>query len=227
MANNLEKDYKKFALEHNVNSMLIDDYNRKVVDTYIEPTIIEERKLNATQISVFSRLFMERILFIGTEINSDVANIINSQLLYLEMENPEKQINIYINSPGGNVSDGLSIYDLFQYVSSPISTTCIGMAASMGAVLLSSGEKGKRFALPNSKVMIHQPLTSLGYAQASDIEIANNELQKCKKTLYEILCENTGKSFDEIAAACDRNNWFTAQEAIDFGLIDEVIRKKK
>ena len=227
MMNNIEKDYKKFALDYNVNPMLIDDYNRKVVNTYIEPTIIEERKLNATQISVFSRLFMERILFIGTEINSDVANIINSQLLYLEMENPEKQINIYINSPGGSVSDGLSIYDLFQYVSSPISTTCIGMAASMGAVLLSSGEKGKRFALPNSKVMIHQPLTSLGYAQASDIEIANNELQKCKKTLYDILCDNTGKSFYDITVACDRNNWFTAQQAIDFGLIDEVIKKKK
>jgi ATP-dependent Clp protease protease subunit len=225
--NNIEKDYKKFALGHNVSSMLIDDYNRKVVDTYIEPTIIEERKLNATQISVFSRLFMERILFIGTEINSDVANVINSQLLYLEMENPEKPISIYINSPGGSVYDGLSIYDLFKYVSSPISTTCIGMAASMGAVLLSSGDNGKRFALPNSQIMIHQPLSSLGYAQASDIEIANNEVQKCKKTLYNILCENTGKSYDEITAACDRNNWFTSQEAIDFGLIDEVIKKKK
>lgn len=223
---NLEKDYKLFAKDHHVSSMLIDDYNKKIVDTYIEPTIIEERKLNATQISVFSRLFMERILFLGTEINSDVANIINSQLLYLEMENPDKKINLYINSPGGSVADGLSIYDVFKFISSPITTTCIGTAASMGAILLSSGDKGSRFSLPHSKVMIHQPLTGMNYSQASDIEIANNELQKCKKTLYDILAENTGQSYEVIYAACDRNNWFTANEAVDFGLIDNVIKKE-
>lgn len=224
--NNFEKDYTLFARDHGVNSMLLNDYNNKVVDTYIEPTIIEERRLNATQISVFSRLFMERILFLGSEINSDVANIINSQILYLEMIAPEKNINVYINSPGGSVYDGLSIYDIFKYTSCPITTTCIGTAASMGAILLSSGDN--RLSLPHSQIMIHQPLGGNGrMTQASDIEIANNEIQKCKRTLYNILVENTGRSYEEIEKACDRDNWFTATDAIDFGLIDKIIEKKK
>lgn len=223
--NNFEKNYRLFARDNGVSSMTLDSYNNKFVDTYIEPTIIEERRLNATQISVFSRLFMERILFLGTEINSDVANIINSQLLFLEMENPTQPINLYINSPGGSVYDGLSIYDLMKYISCPVNTNCIGTAASMGAVLLSSGDK--RTALPHSKIMIHQPLGGNGrMMQASDIEIANIEMQKCKSTLYDILSENTKKPVEEIIKACDRDNWFTAKEAVDFGLIDSIIKKK-
>lgn len=224
---NHERDFRLFARDHNVSTQTLDDYNKFITNTYIEPTIIEERRLNATQISVFSRLFMERILFLGSEINSDVANIINSQLLYLEMENPKKDINIYINSPGGSVYDGLSIYDVFKYITSPISTTCIGTAASMGAVLLSSGDKEKRFALPHSQVMIHQPMGGNGrMSQASDIEIANREIQKCKSTLYGILSENTGKTYEEIEVNCDRDKWFTADEALSFGLVDTVIKRK-
>lgn len=229
MNNNLIKDFSLFARDHKVTTTALDDYskiiNSKTGGNYIEPTIIEERQLNATQISVFSRLFMDRILFLGTEIDSTVANIINAQLLYLSSMNPEKGISLYINSPGGSVSAGLSIYDTMNFVDSEVSTTCMGTAASMGAVLLSSGEKGKRYSLPHSDIMIHQPLSNSGYSQASDIEIHWKEVLKCKNTLYNILSENTGKSFDEIEKACDRDNWFTASEAIEFGLIDKIIKK--
>lgn len=227
---NIVNDFKLFSRDHGVSTTTMDDYQKHMDGIFmnkgiIEPTIIEERQLNATQISVFSRLFMDRILFLGTEVNSDVANIINAQLLYLASTNPDKGISIYINSPGGSVTAGLSMYDTMNFISPVISTTCIGQAASMGAVLLSSGAKGKRMALPHSDIMIHQPLTSTGLVQASDMEIQWKEMKKCKTTLYNILSENTGKTFDEIEAACDRDNWFTASEAVDFGLIDKVIKK--
>lgn len=221
-----DKDFRLFARDHHVSGQLLDGY-MQFQNNYIEPYIVEERRLNATQISVFSRLFMERILFLGMEINSDVANIVNSQLLYLQTENPDKAITMYINSPGGSVYDGMSIYDVAKYVSCPISTTCCGMAASMGAVLLSSGDKGMRTALPHSKIMIHQPSGGTGRVQASDMEIAWKEMKKCKDMLNQILSENTGRPVEEIEALCDRDKWYTAQEAVEQGLIDSVIAKKK
>lgn len=221
-----EKDFKLFARDHHVSGQVLDDYMKFHDDFYIEPYIVEERRLNATQISVFSRLFMERILFLGTEINSQVANIVNSQLLYLKTENPDKPIKMYINSPGGSVYDGMSIYDVTKFVTCPIETTCCGMAASMAAVLLSSGDKGMRNALPHSKIMIHQPMGGV-QGQASDMEIAWKEMKKCKDMLYNILAENTGKSVEEITALCDRDKWYTAAEAAKEGLIDTVITNKK
>ena len=223
----LIKDFGLFARDHKVSTTALDDYSRLVNSgRYIEPTIIEERQLNVSQISVFSRLFMDRILFLGTAIDDTVANIVNAQLLYLSGMNPDKAISLYINSPGGSVTAGLSMYDTINFIESEVSTTCLGMAASMGAVLLSSGEKGKRYSLTHSDIMIHQPLSGIApNTQASDIEIHWKEIKKCKNTLYQILSENTGKSVEEIEVACDRDNWFTAQEAVDFGLIDKVIKK--
>jgi ATP-dependent Clp protease protease subunit len=224
----LIKDFGLFARDHKVSTTTLEAYG-KHVDTqarFIEPVIVEERQLNATQISVFSRLFMDRILFLGSEVDSDVANVINAQLLFLASQNPDKDIQLYINSPGGSVNAGLSMYDTMNFINPDVSTTCMGMAASMGAILLSSGAKGKRFALPHSEIMIHQPLSNTGMVQASDMEIHWNEVKKCKNTLYNILSENTGKSFEEIEKAGDRNNWFTGYEAAEYGLIDTVIKKK-
>ena len=222
--NNLEKSYKKFASDRKLNSLIIDDYNKKVTNQIIEPYIIEERSRNITQMSVFSRLFVDRILFLGGEIDSDVANILNSQLLFLESEEPEKPITLYINSPGGSCVDGMSIYDIFNFISSPIHTTCIGLAASMGALLLSSGEKEYRNALPHSKIMIHQP-SGGAHGMASDIEIQYQEITKYKEDLTKILAENSGQSYEDVLVACDRDRWMTAAEAVNFGLIDTVISK--
>lgn len=216
----LEKDYRLFAREHHVSGSMLDGY----VSQYIEPTIVEERKLNATQISVFSRLFMDRILFLGTEINSDVANIINSQLLYLETENPGKPINIYINSPGGSVYDGMSIYDVSKFIKSPIYTTCCGTAASMAAVLLAAGEKGQRRALPHAQIMLHAPSGGTGHATAPDFRIAAAEMEKCEKMLYEVLAENMGKEYEYVKKICDRDYWLTPDEAVNEGVIDMVIK---
>ena len=227
MSVDLIKDFRKFGKEHNMSSSVFDSYMTYIDNSYIEPTIIEERQLHATQISVFSRMFMDRILFLGSEVNSDVANILNAQMLYLASNNPEKTISLYINSPGGSVNAGLAIYDVMNFINPDVSTTCIGMAASMGAVLLSSGAKGKRKSLLHSDIMIHQPLSGIRQAQASDIEIHCNEVKKCKKILYSILAENCGKTYEEIELACDRDNWFTAQEAIEFGLIDDIFKKSK
>lgn len=220
--NNFEKDFSLFARDHKVSSSMIDGYT-KMMDNYIEPTIIEERKLNATQISVFSRLFMERILIIGTEINSDVANIVNSQLLFLQTDNPSKPITMYINSPGGSVYDGMGIYDVAKFVSCPIATTCWGTAASMAAVLLSSGDKGMRNALPHSQIMIHCPSGGTGRVTAPDMKIAAAEMVKCENMIYQVLAENTGKDFDYIKEKCDRDCWLTPEEAIKEGIIDSVI----
>lgn len=222
--NNLEKDFKLFARDRGVSGSLLDSY-AKYTDQYIEPTIVEERKLNATQISVFSRLFMDRILFLGTEINSDVANIINSQLLFLQTENPNRQITMYINSPGGSVYDGMSIYDVMEFVTCPVATTCCGTAASMAAVLLASGEHGLRTALPHSQIMVHAPSSGLGRTTAPDFRIAAAEMEKCEKMLYEVLSDKTGKDYEYIKKICDRDYWLTPDEAINEGLIDKIIKK--
>lgn len=219
---NLEKDFRLFAHDKGVSDASIDKYSG-LINQYIEPTIVEERKLNATQISVFSRLFMDRILFIGTEINSDVANIINSQLLFLQTDNPDKQINIYINSPGGSVYDGMSIYDVMKFIKSPVATTCCGTAASMAAVLLAAGTKGKRMALPHSQIMLHAPSGGTGRTTAPDFRIAAKEMEKCEEMLYGVLAEDMGRDIDYIRTICDRDHWLTPDEAVKEGVIDKVL----
>lgn len=226
MVDNLEKDFKLFANDHGVSSSVLRDYSNSLSNQYIEPTIIEERHLNVSQISVYSRLFMERILFLGTEVNSYVANIINLQLLFLEMENPDKPVTMYINSPGGSVYDGMSIYDTMKYISCPVSTTCMGTAASMGAVLLSAGEKGKRFALPHSQILLHAPSGGTGRVTAPDMRIAAKEMEKCENMLYKVLAENMGKEFDYIKQICDRDYWLTPEEAVKENVIDSIIERK-
>lgn len=221
--NKLIKDFSLFANDNGVSNSVFTDYRKKFNNTYINPTILEERQMNVTQMDVFSRLFMERILYVGSEINSDVANVLTSQLLFLEMQNNETPITMYINSPGGSVYDGLAIYDTMQYIECPISTICTGMAASMGSILLCAGEKGQRYALPHSRIMLHQPSGNTGYAQASDIEITCNEILKLKQELYEILSKHTGQTVDKITKDADRDHWLTSQEALDYGLIDRVV----
>lgn len=216
------KDFYKYALSKGVSSNLLDSYRSKM--GYINPTIIEERPLNITQMDVFSKLIQERQIFLGTEIDADVSNIINAQLLYLDSVGTE-DITILVNSPGGVCYDGLAITDTMNYITSDVGTTCVGMAASMGAVILSCGEKGKRFALPHSRVMIHQPLGGAS-GQCSDIIIEAEQIQILKKELYNILAENSGQTFEKILADCDRNYWMIAEEAKEYGLIDDVIRKK-
>lgn len=220
----LEKDYKLFASDYHVSGTMIDRYGG-FLSQYIEPTIVEERQKNITQLSVFSRLFMGRILFLGTEINSDVANIINSQLLFLQMENPNKQITMYINSPGGSVYDGMAIYDTMNFISCPVHTTCLGTAASMAAVLLASGEKGQRDALPHSQIMLHAPSGGTGRATAPDFRIAAAEMEKCEKMLYEVLSENMGKDYEYVKKICDRDYWLTPEEAVREGVIDAIIKR--
>lgn len=222
---NFEKDYRLFAKDFHVSGTKLDDYQRQI-GQYIEPTIVEERKLNATQISVFSRLFMDRILFLGTGIDSDVANIINSQLLFLQMENSSKPITMYINSPGGSVYDGMSIYDVMNFISCPVGTTCCGTAASMGAVLLAAGEKGSRNALPHSQIMLHAPSGGTGRATAPDFRIAAAEMEKCENMLYTVLANDMGKDFEYVKKICDRDHWLTPEEAVAEGVIDEIIKKK-
>ena len=216
------KDYEKFLSSY-VGSHKLWDY-QKFTNELISPTIVEERKSNVATMDVFSRLMADRIIFLGTEIDSDVANIITSQLLYLNTMDDKTEIKLFINSPGGIIVDGLAIYDMMQYISPDVETYAIGLAASMGAVLLSSGTKGKRFALPHSKIMIHQPMGG-AHGQESDIEIAYNQIKQYKTALYEILAENTGQSMDIIMQDADRDCWFTAKEAQDYGLIDKILSK--
>ena len=226
--NTFEKDFRLFARDHHVAGTMIDDY-QKFTDQYIEPTIVEERHLNATQISVFSRLFMDRILFLGTEINSDVANIMNSQLLFLQQDNPGKTITMYINSPGGSVYDGMSIYDVCNFISSPVSTTCCGTAASMAAVLLSSGEKGMRYALPHSQIMIHEPMAGIApHTKCTDYMIEAEQMKKCKNMLISVLAKNAGMDNKEMEEYCSRDKWFFPEECLPekfgkLGLIDNII----
>lgn len=221
----MQNDFSKFATKHlGMNSMVLDDVIKSQAQ-YLNPYILEERQLNVTQMDVFSRLMMDRIIFLGTEINDYTANTIQAQLLYLDSTDPEKDISIYINSPGGSVTAGLGIYDTMQFISSDVATICTGMAASMGAVLLVSGTEGKRSALPHSRVMIHQPLGGV-QGQASDIEIEAKEIQKFKKELYTIISNHSHTPYEKVWADSDRNYWMTADEAKEYGMIDQVLVKK-
>ena len=193
--------------------------------SYISPSILEERQLNVTQMDVFSRLMMDRIIFLGTEVNDYTANVIQAQLLYLDSVDSERDINIYLNTPGGSVYAGLGIYDTMQFISSRVATICTGMAASMGAVLLVAGEKGMRAALPHSRVMIHQPLGGI-QGQASDIEITAREILKLKDELYQIISDHSGQTMEKIRQDADRDYWMKAQEALEYGMIDKVYSKK-
>ena len=217
-------DFKKYATKHlGINSMVLDDV-MKVQNQYLNPYILEERQLNVTQMDVFSRLMMDRIIFLGTPIDDYVANVIQAQLLFLDTSDPGKDISIYLNSPGGSVHAGLGIYDTMQYIGSDVATICTGMAASMAAVLLVAGEKGKRSALKHSRVMIHQPMGG-AQGQASDIEITAREIQKLKKELYTIIADHSGNPFERIEKDSDRDYWMTAAEAKEYGMIDEVLIK--
>jgi len=225
------KEFKKYATKHlGLNSLYVDKYadlTAEAADVFnLTPNIIEERQMNAVAMDIFSRLMMDRIIFLGVPIYDDVANIIMGQLLFLESTNPKRDIQIYVNSPGGSVYAGLAIYDTMQYISSDVATICTGMAASMGAVLMSAGEAGKRTALPHSRIMIHQPLGG-AQGQASDIEITYKEISKLKKELYDILSKHSGQPYDKIEADSDRDYWMTAQEAKEYGMIDEVLGRRK
>ena len=219
------KDFRRYATGHlGMNGMVLDDVMRAQAQ-YLNPYILEERQLNVTQMDVFSRLMMERIIFLGTQVDDYSANTIQAQLLYLDSVDPGKDISIYINSPGGSVTAGLGIYDTMQFISSDVATLCTGMAASMAAVLLVAGKEGKRSALKHSRVMIHQPLGGV-QGQASDIEIEAREIQKFKKELYNIISEHSHQPFDKVWNDSDRNYWMTSEEAKEYGMIDEVLMRK-
>lgn len=227
----MKNDFRDFAVKHKgMNGLAFDQYasytSQLITDSYISPTIIEERQLNVAQMDVFSRLMMDRIIFLGTQIDDYTANVIQAQLLYLDSADPGKDVSIYINSPGGVVYAGLGIYDTMQYISSDVSTICTGMAASMAAVLLVAGEKGKRFALKHSRVMIHQPLGG-AQGQASDIEITAREILKLKNELYEIISSHSGQPVEKVAANSDRDYWMTSAEAAEYGMIDKVLLRTK
>ena len=215
-------EFRKYAIKHKgISSTTFDD-----VVSSMTPYIIEERQLNVAQMDVFSRLMMDRIIFLGTGIDDTVANIIQAQLLFLESADAKKDIQVYLNSPGGSVYAGLGIYDTMQYIAPDVATICTGMAASMGAVLLCAGTKGKRTALKHSRVMIHQPLGG-AQGQASDIEITAREIAKLKKELYDIIANHSGQTYDKVWEDSDRDYWMTAQEAKDYGMIDEVLVRTK
>ena len=216
------KEFKKYATKHlGMQSMHVDSF----IESSMTPYIVEERQLNVAQMDVFSRLMMDRIIFLGTGIDDHVANIIQAQLLFLESVDATKDIQIYLNSPGGSVYAGLGIYDTMQYINPDVATICTGMAASMGAVLLCAGAEGKRTALKHSRVMIHQPLGGAS-GQASDIEITAREIQKLKKELYTIIADHSGKDYDEVWNDSDRDYWMTSTEAKNYGMIDEVLMRK-
>ena len=221
-----QSDFRKFATGHlGLNGQVLDDYV-SLQNQYLNPYILEERQLNVTQMDVFSRLMMDRIIFLGTAIDDYTANTLQAQLLYLDSVDPGKDINVYLNSPGGSVSAGLGIYDTMQFITSDVATICTGMAASMAAVLLVSGKEGKRSALPHSRVMIHQPLGGV-QGQASDIEIEAREIQKLKKELYQIIADHSHTPYDKVWADSDRNYWMTAEEAREYGMIDQVLSRKQ
>lgn len=223
---NMNNDFRKYATKHlGMNGLALDKYV-DITSSYISPTIIEERQLNVAQMDVFSRLMMDRIIFLGTQVDDYTANVIQAQLLYLDSADSGKDISIYINSPGGSVYAGYGIYDTMQFINSDVSTICTGIAASMAAVLLVAGEKGKRFALKHSRVMIHQPLGG-AQGQASDIEITAREIGKVKKELYTIISNHSGKSFEEVERDSDRDYWMNSEEALAYGMIDKVMVKDK
>ncbi|WP_163322335.1 ATP-dependent Clp endopeptidase proteolytic subunit ClpP [Draconibacterium mangrovi] len=215
-------EFRKYATKHaGISSLTMDRYT-SAYSNYISPTIIEERQLNIASMDVFSRLMMDRIIFLGVPIDDTVANIIQAQLLFLESTDPSKDIQIYFNSPGGSVYAGLGIYDTMQYISADVATICTGMAASMAAVLMTAGQKGKRSALTHSRIMIHQPMGG-AQGQASDIEITAREIMKIKKELYTIIANHSGQTLEQIEKDSDRDYWMTAQEAVDYGMIDEIL----
>jgi ATP-dependent Clp protease, protease subunit len=230
-------EFEQYAVKHaGISSLTMHDYtsylNRQLhsqtnANIYgLTPYIIEERQLNVAQMDVFSRLMMDRIIFLGTAINDQVANIVSAQLLFLQSVDAKKDVSIYLNSPGGSVYAGLGIYDTMQIISPDVATICTGMAASMGAVLLTAGTTGKRSALVHSRVMIHQPLGG-AQGQASDIEIAHKQIQYVKKELYEIIAKHSGQPFDKVWADSDRDYWMIAEEAREYGLVDEVLKPSK
>lgn len=221
----MKNEFRNYATKHlGLNGLALDKYV-DITSSYISPTIIEERQLNVAQMDVFSRLMMDRIIFLGTQIDDYTANVIQAQLLYLDSSDPGKDISIYLNTPGGSVYAGLGIYDTMQFISSDVATICTGMAASMGAVLMAAGKKGKRSALKHSRIMIHQPMGG-AQGQASDIEITAREIQKLKKELYTILSEHTGNPFEKIEHDSDRDYWMTAEEAKEYGMVDEILIKQ-
>ncbi len=221
----MQNDFEKFATKKaGIDSLVLHDVI-SAQNQYLNPYILEERQLNVTQMDVFSRLMMDRIIFLGTQIDDYTANTLQAQLLYLDSCDPGKDISIYINSPGGSVYAGLGIYDTMQLVQSHVATICTGMAASMAAVLLVAGEEGKRSALKHSRVMIHQPMGG-AQGQASDIEITAREIQKLKKELYTIIADHSHTDFDKVWADSDRDYWMTSQEALEYGMIDRIISKK-
>lgn len=224
MKNNDE--FRKYAIKHKgISSISLDKYT-SIYSNYISPTIIEERQLNVASMDVFSRLMMDRIIFLGLPIDDYVANIIQAQFLYLDSSDPGKDIQVYFNTPGGSVHAGLGIYDTMQYINADIATICTGMAASMGAILLAAGAKGKRSALKHARIMIHQPMGG-AQGQASDIEITAREIKKLKRELYEIIADHSGKPYEEIEKDADRDYWMTAEEAKEYGMIDEVLTNNK
>ncbi len=223
---NVDKDFRKYATRHlGINSMVLDDVI-SIQSQYLNPYILEERQLNVTQMDVFSRLMMDRIIFLGTPIDDYTANTLQAQLLYLDSADAGKDISIYINSPGGSVHAGLGIYDTMQFIQSDVATICTGMAASMAAVLLVAGTEGKRSALTHSRVMIHQPMGGAS-GQASDIEITAREIQKLKTELYNIVAKHSHQEYDKVWADSDRDYWMTAEEAREYGMVDRVLSGKQ
>ena len=222
----MKSEFEKYAVkDRGISSLTLDGYG-KLVSSYMNPMIIEERQLNVAQMDVFSRLMMDRIIFLGCPINDEVANIIQAQLLFLDSNGYDTDISLYINSPGGEVYAGLGIYDTMQTISSDVHTICTGLAASMASILLAAGTRGKRSALPHSRVMIHQPMGGV-QGQASDIEITAKEILKIKDELYQILAYHTGKTFKQIVKDADRDYWMSAQDALEYGMIDEIVKKNK
>ena len=218
-------EFKKYATKHlGMSTTALESY-MNISSSYISPTIIEERQLNVAQMDVFSRLMMDRIIFLGTQIDDYTANVIQAQLLYLDSSDPGKDISIYINSPGGSVYAGLGIYDTMQFIGSQVTTIRTGIAASMASVLLVAGAKGKRYCLPHSRVLIHQPLSGV-QGQASDMEIAVREVLRVKDELYRIISEHSGKPYDVISRDSDRDYWMNAQEAQEYGMVDEIMTRK-
>jgi len=221
-----KSEFEQYAtLGRGINSQTLGDY-RAAVSAYINPTIIEERPLNVASMDVFSRLMMDRIIFLGVGINDDVANIIIAQLLFLASTDPTKEISLYINTPGGQVSSGLAIYDTMQLIQPEVATICTGMAASMGSVLLCAGQPGKRSALPHSRVLIHQPLGG-AEGQASDILIAAKEIEKTRAELVSIIAQHSGQPYDKVFADADRDFWMTAEEACQYGMVDKILKSRK
>ena len=220
-----KSEFQKYATKHlGMNSLALEQYMAQ--NSYISPSILEERQLNVTQMDVFSRLMMDRIIFLGTPIDDYVANVIQAQLLFLDTSDPGKDISIYLNSPGGSVHAGLGIYDTMQYIGSDVATICTGMAASMAAVLLVAGEKGKRSALEHSRVMIHQPMGGM-QGQASDMEINYKQIMLLRDELYQIISDHSGQPFEKIMKDSDRDYWMTSAEALEYGMIDQILKRDK